>query len=109
MARLGLGALIVLGCAFLWIGLPVGGLWVAGQLTEDAETFLLMVLAGIPLAMVAFGWLIYRLNGLYLDLQEDEDAWPLMEVAMTASAVAALVLMVIWFFFLAEMRLVTPP
>jgi hypothetical protein len=105
-----LGALIVVGCVFLWIGLPVGALWLAGQLTEDAEVFLLIALGGIPLGMVGCGWLIYRLNGIYVDLHEDEEKpFPLMEVAMTASAVVALVLMVLWFFFLAEYRLVTPP
>ena len=104
-----LGTLIVLGSVVLWIGIPVGGLWLAGQLTEDAETFLLMVLAGIPLSMVACGWLIYRLNGIYVSLHdEDEPPFPLMEVAMTASAVVAVVLMIVWFFFLAEYRLVTP-
>ena len=105
-----LGALIVLGSVVLWIGIPVGGLWVAGQVTEDAEVFLFIALGGIPLSMIACGWLIYRLNGIYVDLhEEEEDFFPLMEVAMTASAVVALVLMLLWFFFLAEYRLVTPP
>ena len=105
-----LGALIVLGCVCLWIGIPVGGLWLAGQVTDDAEVFLFIALGGIPLGMVAVGWLIYRLNAIYVDLHDDEELpFPLMEVAMTASAVAALVLMALWFFFLAEYRLVTPP
>ncbi len=105
-----LGALIVLCCVILWIGIPVGGLWLAGQVTDDAEVFLFVALGGIPLSMVACGWLIYRLNGMYVDLHdEDEQYFPLTEVAMTASAVVALVLMLLWFFFLAEYRLVTPP
>ena len=33
----------------------------------------------------------------------------LIDVAMTASIVAALVLMIVWFFFLAEMRLAPLP
>jgi hypothetical protein len=104
-----LGSLIVVASVALWIGLPVGGLWVAGQLTDDAEVFLFIALGGIPLAMVACGWVIYRLNALYVDLHDEEDPFPLTEVAMTASAVVALVLMLLWFFFLAEYRLVTPP
>ncbi len=104
------GALIVVFCVVLWIGVPVGGLWLAGQLTEDAEVFLFIALGGIPLSMIACGWVIYRLNGIYVGLhEEDEDFFPLTEVAMTASAVVALVLMLLWFFFLAEYRLVTPP
>ena len=104
------GALIVLGCVALWIGIAVGGLWVAGQVTDDAEVFLFIALGGIPLSMIACGWVIYRLNAIYDDLHdEDEQYFPLTEVAMTASAVVALVLMLLWFFFLAEYRLVTPP
>ncbi len=110
VTRLALGFLIVAGCAFLWIGIPVGGLWLAGQVTDDAEVFLFIALGGIPLAMIVCGWLIWRLSGMYADLhEEDEPFFPLAEVAMTASAVTALVLMLLWFFFLAEMRLVTPP
>ena len=105
LLQLLLGALIVVGCAFLWIGLPVGGLWAAGQLTEDAETFLLMVLGGIPLAMVSFGWLLFRANAVYLDIGGSRS---LIEVAMTASAIAAVVLLFVWFLVFAEIPMVNP-
>jgi hypothetical protein len=127
-----LALVIVAGSAFLWIGVPLAGFWAGGQLMTSAEGFLLFVLAGVPLAMVLVGWGLYRVNGVYEELRRTErtggepSAWltsvseeradyrrrraprPLIDVAMTASAVAALVLMVVWFFFLAEMRLVTP-
>jgi hypothetical protein len=120
---------IVLGSAFLWIGIPFGGLWLAGEVTASRQGFLFFVLASIPLAMAGFGWLLYRVNDLYVRLrggppaapgrsawlvsQSDERAKlrrkraprPLIDVAMTVSAVTALVLMFVWFFFLAEMRL----
>ena len=124
---------LVAGSAFLWIGVPVLGFWLAGKLTDTAEGFLFAVLGGVPLAMVGFGWLLYRLNGLYEDLHSDDPqasapraAWlvssseergrlrraraprTLIDVAMTVSAVSALVLLVIWFFFLAHMTLVSP-
>jgi len=130
-ATLALG--IVVGSAFLWIGIPVGGFWLAGELTTSAEGFLLMVLGGVPLAMVGFGWLLYRINDLYAGFRGAERqatmgraAWlvsssdernkvrraraprPLIDVAMTASAVAALALLLVWFFFFAKMNLVTP-
>jgi hypothetical protein len=118
---------IVVGSAFLWIGIPVLGFWIAGELTTDAQSFLFATLGGIPPAMVGFGWLLYRLNGIYESLLGDErpsaggrSPWltslsaeraafrrkreprRLIDVAMTASAIAALVLMLVWFFFFAE-------
>ena len=56
---------IVAGSAFIWIGLPTLGFWVGGQLTTSAEMFLLFVLGSVPLAMVGFGWLLYRVAATY--------------------------------------------
>jgi asparagine N-glycosylation enzyme membrane subunit Stt3 len=128
-----LAVAIVLGSAALWIGIPFGGLWLAGELTTTAQGFLFATLGGIPLAMTAFAWLLYRVNGLYERSRGAEDAggrrrsaWlvsstdersrvrraraprALIDVAMTLSATAALVLMAIWFFFFSEMWLVNP-
>jgi hypothetical protein len=130
-ATLALG--IVFGSAFLWIGIPLSGLWLAGELTTTNESFLFAVLGGIPLAMVCFGWLLYRLNDLYLRMRGGERqaavgraAWlvsssdersklrraraprALIDVALTASAIAALTLLFVWFFFYAQMTPVTP-
>jgi hypothetical protein len=128
-----LGLAIVLGSAALWIGIPFGGLWLAGELTTTAQGFLFATLGGIPLAMTAFAWLLYRVNDLYERSRGAEaagghrrSAWlvsssdersrirreraprALIDVAMTLSATAALVLMAIWFFFFSEMWLVNP-
>ena len=134
LAEAALAVVIVAGSAFLWIGIPVLGLWLAGELTTTTTGFLFATLGGIPPAMVGFGWLLYRINGVYEGTRGGEDdgsasraAWlvsstderdrlrraraprSLIDVAMTASAVAALVLMAFWFFFLAEMRLAPLP
>jgi hypothetical protein len=128
-----LGLAIVLGSAALWIGIPFGGLWLAGELTTTAQGFLFATLGGIPLAMTAFAWLLYRVNDRYERSRGAEaaggqrrSAWlvsssdersrvrraraprALIDVAMTVSATAALVLMAIWFFFFSEMWLVNP-
>ena len=128
-----LGVAIVLGSAALWIGIPFGGLWLAGELTTTAQGFLFATLGGIPLAMTAFAWLLYRVNDLYERSRgaaaaggHRRSAWlvsssdersrirraraprALIDVAMTVSATAALVLMAIWFFFFSEMWLVNP-
>jgi hypothetical protein len=124
---------IVLGSAALWIGIPFGGLWLAGELTSTAQGFLFATLGGIPLAMTASAWLLYRVNDLYErsrgapgGAERRRSAWlvsstdecnrlrraraprPLIDVAMTVSATTALVLMAIWFFFYSEMLLVNP-
>jgi hypothetical protein len=127
-----LAAAIVVGSATLWIGIPVLGLWLAGRFTTTAEGFLFATLGGIPVAMVGFGWVLYRLNALYERSRgpaADErrhSAWNvslsdergtdrraraprrLIDVAMTVSLTVALVLMAIWFFFLSRMWLVNP-
>jgi hypothetical protein len=83
--------------------------------------------------MIVYGWLLYRVNDLYVGMRGGEQraevgraAWlvassdergklrraraprALIDVAMTASAVAALVLLLVWFFFFAQMNPVTP-
>jgi hypothetical protein len=128
-----LAVAIVVGSAVLWIGIPLLGLWLAGRLTTTAEGFLFATLSGIPLAMVAFGWVLYRVNDLYLrsrgpdgQAEHNHSAWlvsvsdergrsrrertprRLIDVAMTVSLSVALVAMVIWFFFFSEMWLVNP-
>jgi hypothetical protein len=121
-----LAAGVVLGSAFLWIGIPLCGLWLAGELTSRPTTFLLVILIAVPTSMVVFAWLLYRVNGLYEETRggpagpPSRSAWlvsssdergvarrarrprTLMDASMTASAVAALILMAIWFFFLAD-------
>src|SRR4051812_32222806 len=128
-----LALVIVLGSGLLWIGVPIAGFWVAGQLFTDAVDFLLFVLATVPLTMVLAGFALYRVNALYMALHHEGEpqsgsrpAWlvsqgderrgvrlkqaprPLIDIAMTVSIVAALALMVVWFFFLAHQNLVTP-
>ena len=130
IAAAALAGAIVFGSLFLWIGVPVLGMWIAGQVTTSSVGFLFASLGGIPLTMIATGFVIYRLNALYEDIRPGENraapgrsAWnvslseeragsrraraprPLVDVAMTASAVTALVLLLVWFFFIAEMRL----
>jgi hypothetical protein len=127
-----LGVVIVVGSAILWIGIPLVGLWLAGEFTTDAQGFLFATLGGIPLAMVAFGWLLYRVNDVYerggvrggapahsawLVSSTEERAQSrraraprrLIDVAMTVSVSVALLLVTIWFFFYSKMWLVNPP
>jgi hypothetical protein len=128
-----LAVVIVLGCGVLWIGVPIAGFWVAGQLFTKSTHFLIFALLTVPLTMVLFGFLLYRVNALYMSLRDEEAGPPprsgwlvsttderrdlrlrrgprqLIDVAMTGSIVTALLLMIVWFFFLAQMRLAPLP
>jgi hypothetical protein len=123
------GALVVAGSLFVWIGVPLLVLKTIAAITARADQVVILALCAIPLSMVGFGWLLYRLNGVYEDLrgaapQVDlaHTTWlrsvsddrrrrraprRLIDVAMTASAWTAVVLMAIWFFAFAQMHLVT--
>jgi hypothetical protein len=124
-----LALVIVAGSALVWIGVPVAGFWVAARLAPDGVTAVLSALIAIPVAMAAVGWLLAQVSTRYESLRgragrrPGPPAWrvslseerpgerrraggrQLLDVAMTASAIAALVVLTIWFFFFAELRL----
>jgi hypothetical protein len=124
-----LAVVIVVGSALLWVGVPVAGLWLAGRVTSDALTAVLFALLAIPVAMVAVGWALYEANARYEALhggaarRRSPPAWrtslgeerastrrraggrSLIDISMTVSASLALLVLTIWFFFFAELRL----
>jgi uncharacterized membrane protein (DUF485 family) len=120
-----LAGAIVLGSGLLWVGVPVLTFWLAAQVTSDSVRGVLFALLVIPTAMVAGAFALYRLNGRYEQLRGADpgprrpDAWRgslgegrgprgplrLIDVAMTASAVIALVLFLIWYFASPDLRL----
>jgi hypothetical protein len=128
-----LAVVIVVGSALVWIGVPVAGLWVAGRITTDPLRFVMFSLLAIPSTMVALGWILYRAGAHYERLRGTEQrgasppSWrsslgeerasdrrrkggrPLIDIAMTASAVTALIAMAIWFFFYATSTLAPLP
>ncbi|MEA2389354.1 MAG: hypothetical protein QOG41_2127 [Thermoleophilaceae bacterium] len=129
MAVAALGALVVAGSLFVWIGLPLLDLKAIGAITARPSQVVILAIGAIPISMVGFGWLLYRINGLYEELRGVEPrqdlahtTWlrsvsddrrrrraprRLIDIAMTASAWTAVVLMAVWFFAFAEMHLVT--
>ena len=120
--------LIFLGSLVMWIGIPLGWVWAVSQLADHYPTVYAGALFGCPVTMVLFGLLLARLNAFHLRLTggyggRGRTAWlkslsdtrrrargprRLIDVSMTASAWTALVLMLVWFFFFAQMRLITP-
>ncbi len=48
----GLAAVIVLGSASMWLGIPLGGVWLAARLTSDGVTMVLFALLVVPVKML---------------------------------------------------------
>jgi hypothetical protein len=124
-----LAAVIVLGSALVWIGVPVAGFWVAARVAPDGVTAVRSALIAIPVAMAAVAWMLAQVSARYEsargggERRRGPPAWRvslseeraserrraggrlLIDVAMTVSAIAALIVLTIWFFFFAEQPL----
>jgi len=124
VAKVTLIALMAVGSIFLWIGIPVGWLWIGSQIQSDSGQasfgLYLGILVGIILSMVAMGKLLSGLNGVYGRLTgsevvrvrmpwhrslrgEEEGRAPrqILDVVMVVSVMAAGFVFLIWFFFFA--------
>lgn len=124
LAKVALIALMAVGSIFLWIGIPVGWLWIGSQIQSDSGQasfgLYLGVLAGIIISMVVIGKLLWSLNGVYGRLtgsevvrvrmpwhrslrgeQEGRHPRTVLDVVMVATVLTAALVFGIWFFFLA--------
>jgi heme/copper-type cytochrome/quinol oxidase subunit 2 len=105
----GSGLLIVLmmlgGGILLWVGMPVGWLYVGGQVQSKTNSLgaalgvmFVGVLASIVAIVPALGWL----NSKHMDLREsrglESHGQTVLEAVMTVSAVIAVIAFGIWFF-----------
>jgi hypothetical protein len=119
-ARVALIVLMTLVSLFLWIGVPLGWLWIAAQVSYDYQAIYLWALAAIPPTMVTVGWVLYRINRVYVRVSGEQSGprqtkWlrsqaadrrsreprRAIDVIMTCSVAIAATLMLIWFFFFA--------
>ena len=123
-AKEALIGLMAFGSIFLWIGVPVGWLWIGSQLQSDSGQasfgLYLGVLLGIIVSMVVTGKLLHGLNGVYGRLTgaetvrvrmpwhrslrgEDEGRPPrqILDVVMVVSVMSAGFVFLIWFLFFA--------
>jgi hypothetical protein len=124
LAKVALIALMAIGSIFLWIGIPVGWLWIGSQIQSDSGQasfgLYLGILLGIIVSMVAIGKLLSGLNGVYGRLTgseavrvrmpwhrslrgEDEGRAPrqILDVVMVGSVMAAGFAFLVWFLFFA--------
>ena len=124
LAKVSLIALMAIGSVFLWIGIPVGWLWIGSQFQEgsgQASFGLYMgVLLGIVVSMVVMGKILHRLNGVYgrltgsevvrvrlpwhRSLRGDDEGRPqrqIIDVVMVISVMSAGFVFLVWFLFFA--------
>lgn len=103
--------LLVCGCLVLWIGVPVGAMWLAGRLTDSFGAHMPIALALTIAGMLVVGIALAWLNDLYLRVSGGEivisharpvrrrgPLEPMLAVCFAAAALA----FAFWFLVLAE-------
>jgi hypothetical protein len=123
--------LMAIGSVVLWIGVPLGWIWLASNIVDSSEpsmTPYVMVLVGIPLTMVVVGKGLAQLNRVYGEvtgttptvrvvlpwhrsMRGERDAGhprTVLDVVMVCSVTVALVLFALWFFLFAGSSIPTP-
>jgi hypothetical protein len=123
---------MAVGSIVLWIGVPVGWLWVASHATETSAPTLgpyLLVIFAIPITMFVLGKLLTKTNSLYervtgqeaevrmqlpwhKSLRDSSDSGrraTVLDVVMIVSVGVALTAFAVWFFFFAGSSLPGAP
>ncbi|MBJ7520707.1 MAG: hypothetical protein JHC84_13510 [Solirubrobacteraceae bacterium] len=125
VTKVGLIALMAIGSVMMWIGAPVGWIYVAAQVSGTAQvsmSAIVVILIGIPTTMYFIGKGLGRLNGLYGELtgttnevqirapwmrsmRDERDLHrprTVLDVVMVVSVAIAGSAFGIWFMFFAE-------
>jgi hypothetical protein len=123
--------LMAIGSVVLWIGVPLGWIYLASNIVDSSEPSLtpyVMILVGIPLTMVIVGKGLSQLNRVYGEvtgttptvrvvlpwhrsMRGERDAGhprTVLDVVMVCSVSIALVLFGLWFFLFAGSSIPTP-
>jgi hypothetical protein len=122
--------LMVVGSVLLWIGIPVGWLYLASRLTDSSQPSMgpyVLVLVGIPATMIAMGKALAVLDRTYGRLAGTaqqgrvQSPWhrslrgdrrpargrSVLDVVMVTSVALAVVCFAVWFFLFAGSSLPT--
>ena len=99
-----LPVLMFAGCLLLWIGVPIGWLWIGSQIEGAASlgTAMAAAMVGSISTIIALAWGLAWLNRKHLELKREEDSsGGVLEPMVVSSAALAAVLFVVWFLFFA--------
>ena len=117
-----LAAGVFVGSLALWVIAPFGGLWLASKLAKDAVTMMIYALFICPVLMTACAFGLGAVYRAYLrvsgaEATRDRTAWldslsgdrrlkrgrrPILDFSLTFSAITAIVVLLVWFLFLAK-------
>ena len=123
-------ALMAIGSILLWLGIPLGWLYLVSRLVKSSQPSMgpyILLLVGIPASMVIVGKLLSKLNRVYGDVTGTTPAgrartpWlrsmrgerdtgrprTVLDVVMIWSVALALLCFAIWFFVFAGSSLPT--
>ena len=100
-------AMMVIGSLVLWVGVPMGWLWIGSQVQAESGsvgTAIGVMLAGVLVSVLLLAALLVRLNRWQLGLREraglPPPEHPLLELVLVVTAGVAVVAFGIWFFVL---------
>ena len=102
VARAGLACIVIAGGFALWTVVPVGWMYLTGELVSGGGARFVLVLFGCPLTMAGAFVLLSAVEGQRRLLSPASDPLPLLEVTLVASAVIAIVALVGWWALLAD-------
>jgi uncharacterized membrane protein YbhN (UPF0104 family) len=102
-ASVALVLLMVIGCLLLWIGIPLGWLWIGSQVQSSASlgAALMVTMVGIVVSITVVVMVLGRLNRVHAELLERRNRparSSALEVILVSSAGLAVVGFGIWFF-----------
>ena len=125
VAKAGLIALMAVGSVTLWLGIPIGWLWIGSQVQAESQSPgfapYMLVLAGIVISIAVMAKLLAILNRTYKrvagddavvrvrmpwhrSMRGDDDHRPprsVLDVVMVISVSCAMLVFGVWFFFFA--------
>jgi uncharacterized membrane protein YbhN (UPF0104 family) len=97
-------ALMLLGCLALWIGVPLGWLWIGSQIQGSASlgTALAVTMVGVITTIVVLAGILSWLNRKHAELRESRNlpssrGGALEPILVTSAGIVALCFAV-WFF-----------
>jgi hypothetical protein len=124
LAAAGLVVVMVLGSLVLWLAVPVAWLWLASHIDRSLDASLkayVVIAIGVPATMLAMFVLLRRLDLVHQrltgsapskrlapawrrSLSEERDLHAptsALDIILAGTAIAALIALVVWFFFFA--------
>jgi hypothetical protein len=114
-------ALMAVGSVILWLGIPLGWIYLASRMVKSSQPSMgpyVMVLLGIPISMIVVGKLLSKLNNVYGEItgttphvhvqlpwhrsmRGERDAHhprTILDIVMVISVAVALLCFAVWFF-----------